>query len=135
MFPFPQLLLTSLHIQLHAPSLSKQKHEKQDTPTKMKIKTNRLKTNEILKNRVKTKEKVHKNTTEFILCWPMTPGHAVYPRVWLIHPGTLQRKEYIFPLSWVSVPDSLVRGWDPMFTSLSQSWKPIWPEPEQDCAC
>lgn len=37
MFPFPQILPTSLHTRLYAP-LSKQKHKKQDTPTEMKTK-------------------------------------------------------------------------------------------------
>lgn len=46
----------------------------------MEIKTYKQKTNKTKKfQKRKMRQKVYKISSEFILCWPTTPGHEAYP--------------------------------------------------------
>jgi hypothetical protein len=55
---------------------------------KTKIKTYKQKISKILKNaKSKQSQKVHKNTIEFVLCWPTTLGLGASPDSVSIIPG------------------------------------------------
>lgn len=52
------------------------------------------------------------------------------PEVWLIYPVRLHWRNLIFPLQIVVYYRKLLNwGWEPMPTSPSLSWDPLWLEP------
>ena len=84
-------------------SLKENKTKNKETRNlRKKAKTNKQKTNKTKnknKKNAKTKHKVHKNSTEFVLCWSATPMHKACPGVWFVRPSETPLEKLDFPFA------------------------------------
>lgn len=78
----------------------------------------------------KMEEKVHKNTTELILCSWATVGRGTFPGAWLKFPVKLHWRRQVFSLPVITNYKYLLgEGCHTVSTFHSQCCDPIWLEP------
>ena len=81
------------------------------------------------------RQKVYKNSIEFVFCCPSNVGHVVYPYVWLILPSETLLEKTKFPFaSMYRFQITPWLWWTPVSLSHAQLWDTIWLGLVQPCS-
>lgn len=84
-------------------------------------------------NHSKMKQKVHKSTFDFVLCWPTACEHRACPEVWLITQWDFTGENWFSLCQQVLINcrQLLDYGWSLHPLVFSLYWGPVWLEPVQ----